>query len=243
MRIVYLILLIFLFNPNSSAQTHSSLLIDTGIYTPTVQVIGMKLTDALAKADSLYWASDSNVSRISALILKANIYQVQNDPVASVKYAREAFNLAVEENNYPWRARISAFLSTQYRIIGLHELGKDYLEDAEHYNKKVFNISEKKYQISLIEHERAYYALADKQYPKALKHALKADSALADFEKAPRLLFHVTLSENIRGRAYLGLKQYEQARQAYTKGLSLLNSIEHHRGMLTGYFYMGLGQV
>ncbi|SFI79896.1 helix-turn-helix domain-containing protein [Myroides guanonis] len=243
MKIIFLLLVSLLSVHHIQAQTNSTSTFDSIYYKTANKILGLNSDEALVVADSLYQSSESGLLKLQALMLSANIYQSKNNQVASIKHAREAYYFAVKENNYSWQARICVFLSSQYRNIGLLEEGRDYINKALEVNSKVSNSSSKKLQIALIEQELAYYALLKEKYKDVLEHVSNYNKLLDELVESPNLLYQKTYAAELSGRAYLGLKLYDQAEKSFLKGLDILNDLGYSEGSLSGFIYMGLGEV
>ena len=243
MRIIFLLLVCLLTVQNIQAQTNPTSKFDSIYYKTAVDIAGSNPDRALVIADSLYQVSEEGLLKLRALMLTANIYQEKNNQVASIRYARQAYDYAIKENYYDWQARISGFLSTQYRNIGLLKEGKEYINKALEVNLKVSSSVSKKMQMALIQQELAYYALLERKYEDVLKHISNSNALLDELSDSPNHLYHKTSAEDLRGRAFLGLKRYQQAEESFLKALDFLNSFDHGKGALSGYIYMGLGEV
>src|SRR5690606_28007589 len=72
--------------------------------------------------------SATNLQKIKSLMLSADLYEKQSKREEAIAYVLRAESIANTIENYEWQARIYGFLSTQYRIIGLIDQGKRYLD-------------------------------------------------------------------------------------------------------------------
>lgn len=243
MRSIFILLVSVFSIHNIHPKPNPTSIFDSVYYKTTVKLSGMKPNNALVIVDSLYHYSETGLQKISSLMLSANIYQWKNDQVLSIQDARQAYDYAMKENNYSWQAHICCFLSKQYRNIGLFEEGREYIKKSLEVNRKVASSIEQKMQIALIEQELAYYGLLDNDYKVVLKHVSNSTKILDETVQSPNYLFYKASAEYLRGRAFLGLKLYKQAEKTFLKSLHFLNSFECAEGVLSGYIYLGLGDV
>lgn len=242
--IMRVLLLLFMSTLTSlKAQSQKTTAFDSIYYKTAIEISGTDPDRALAIADSLYLYSDSGVLKLRSLMLTANIYEYQNDQITSVSYAKQAYDYAVKEKDYDWQARILGFLSSQYRNMGLRKEGREYLNKALAVNKKVSSPNAQKMHLALIQQELAFYALLDQDYEVVLKHIAESLTILGQMEVSPNHLYHQTTAEDLRGQAYLGLKDYDRAKTSFFKALTNIETLEQREGALAGFIYKGLGDV
>lgn len=239
MRTVFLLFLYLLPVINIQAKNVSS--IASADYFGTAVGMSNEYDSTLEKIDSLYHSSKSGLLKLRALVLNASLAKGNDDQVGSIKFARQAYDYAIKEKSYIWQGSICIFLSSQYRNIGLWEEGHNFLKKALEVNQKISALDIRLIQVSLIEQELAHYALLEKEYESVLVHISKSLDLLNEITDSPNQLYQRISAENLRGRAYLGLKLYEQAEDSFKKGLDILKLVEEET--LAGFVYMGLGEL
>ena len=99
------------------------------IYFETATTIaGRDPKKALEVSDSLYKHATSELQKVKALMLTATLLQQEGEINQSIIKALEADKLATKNSLSDWEARISGFLSTRYRDLGLYKQGEVYLK-------------------------------------------------------------------------------------------------------------------
>src|SRR5690606_18680304 len=90
-------------------------------------------------------------------------------------YVLRAESIANTIENYEWQARIYGFLSTQYRIIGLIDQGKRYLDKGLKICDKIAPRSSSDQYRGMVFQEMAHYAIYEKKYEEAVELLEKAN--------------------------------------------------------------------
>lgn len=96
---------------------------DSVFYDIAVNVTSSSPTRALHLADSLFTYSSNDKQRLKSLMLKADILEKQERRGEAIQHAQQALQVAVNDKDYSFQARIYGFLSTQYRMIGFFDKG------------------------------------------------------------------------------------------------------------------------
>lgn len=241
MRVLFFLLISTLMSLKAQSQTTTAF--DSIYYKTAIETTGKDPERALTIADSLYKTSKTNVLKIRSLMLSATIQKHQNELNTSNRYALQAYDYAVKEKNYDWQARILGFLSSQYRDMGLPEEGREYINKALKVNEKVSSPEAQKMYLALIEQELAFYASINKEYKGVIEHIEKSLALLDQMKASPNHGYHKVTAEDLRGRAYLALGDFEKAKTSFLKALYDMETLNYNEGALLGYIYMGLGQA
>src|SRR5690606_25716810 len=128
------------------------------IYAKTLLEISQKdFNRALTIADSLYSVSETPALQTKSLMLSASLYQQEGDREKAIEYAERSKDIIKTTHNYIWQARISGFLTTQYRFMGLHDKSKDYAELTLETCKKITKPEALNSLMGLMMQEMAYH--------------------------------------------------------------------------------------
>src|SRR5690606_30278825 len=122
-----------------SAQTtlEQSKRFDSIFYDTAVRVSAQDIDRASEIADSLFQYASSDLHKLKALMLSADLLEKQDKREEAIAFVLRAESIANTIEDYQWQARIYGFLSTQYRIIGLIDQGKRYLKNGLEASAKI----------------------------------------------------------------------------------------------------------
>ncbi len=217
---------------------------DSIYFTTAVTIAAKDINKAIHIADSLYRNSKPELNKLKALMLSSSLFQQKGDIKKSVQFAVKADQIAVKNDFYDWEARIAGFLSTQYRLMGLYEEGKEYLEKGKTVGEKVENDQMKKLYLGMIYQETTYYEIEFKNYRKAYRAAKRAESYFNQltFSEHDKNYFLAT-NEELLGRVCCGLKRWDEALSHYNKADGRLSQVTSGNAMLSGFIYSGLGRA
>ena len=240
----YLLVIVFHFN-FLSAQTslEQNKRFDSIFYDTAVRVSAQDSGRAAEIADSLYENSSSDLHKLKALMLSATLLEKQDKREEAIAYVLRAESIANTIKNHQWQARIYGFLSTQYRIIGLTDQGKRYLEKGLKASEKVTPKSASDQYMGMVHQEMAHYAMHDEDYAEAVKLLNKVELFFSDIENPQLRNYFYGNNEEMLGRSYLGLKQYDAATQHYNQALKFLNDANAGESQWAGMTYHGLGKI
>lgn len=225
------------------AQTNPDKDFDSIFFDTAVRLSTTDILKAGKIADSLYLNSTSDLQRIKSLMLSANLLEKQNKRKGAIAYVLRADSLASAIKNYEWEARISGFLSTQYRIIGLIDQGKRYLKKGLEASKKIRPQSTANQYRGLVYQEMAHYAMDEKDHNQAARLLKKVNPLFSDLKNEQVKNFYLGNNEEMLGRTYLGLEDYDTAKYHYYKALALLDKIDAGASQWAGMTFHGLGKI
>lgn len=216
---------------------------DSIFYDTAVRVAAIDIAKASKIADSLYKTSTTELNKLKSLMLSADLLEKQSKREESIAYVLKADSIASTIENYEWQARISGFLSTQYRIIGLIDQGRRYLDKGLEASEKIKPQSVSNQYTGMIYQEMAHYAIYEENYTKAVAQLKKATPFFNNMKSAKMKNFFFGNNEEMLGRSYLGLKDYSIAKQHYIKALMFLNKAESGKSQWAGMVFHGLGKI
>src|SRR5690606_26074749 len=145
-----------------------------------------------------------DLQRIKSLMLSADLLEKQNKREETIAYVLRADSLASATKNHEWEARISGFLSTQYRILGLIDQGKRYLKKGLEASDKITSQSTSNQYKGLVYQEMAHYAMHDTDYVEAVRLLKKVNLFFSDMENEQVKNYYFGNNEEMLGRSYLG---------------------------------------
>lgn len=148
---------------------------DSIFYDTAVRKSATDILMASQIADSLFKVSATNLQKIKSLMLSADLYEKQSKREEAIAYVLRAESIANTIENYEWQARIYGFLSTQYRIIGLIDQGKRYLDKGLKICDKIAPRSSSDQYRGMVFQEMAHYAIYEKKYEEAVELLEKAN--------------------------------------------------------------------
>src|SRR5690606_14064459 len=133
---------------------------------------------ALQLADSLLTISKDREQRVKSHMLLAGIHHSLGNCVQEFEEALKAQKLARDASLIAWQARISGFLATSFRHVGLMYESQKHLGLAEKANEGQKDAPGYLLTKINIAHERALHAQEDERYEEALKPLAEARDIL-----------------------------------------------------------------
>lgn len=192
-------------------------------------------------ADSLYnYAVDEN-QKAKALMLSADIMDKQEKRKEGIDYAQKALEVVQKSNDFSFEARIYGYMSTQYRRLGFSDKGKEYMLKGLDVSSKIKNKHLlTKYQ-AMANHELADYAMDEGDYIKAIDYL---NLALMGYKKEENPVlkdFIVGNAEELLGRCYMALGNFDQALVHFSEANNLIKHSEANNTIWASMIYQGLG--
>lgn len=149
---------------------------DNIYYDIIINVATHDVEKAMELTDSLIDNSTDQVKILRSLLLKSTLYQRKGNPGYSVVYTENAYAIAKDIKDYAWQARILGSLATTYRIVGLYDEGKEYLEQGKKASKNIKDEKQRMLFTALAMQEDAYYKIVEEKYDEAYSLAEEADN-------------------------------------------------------------------
>jgi|26BtaG_2_1085354.scaffolds.fasta_scaffold01143_2 AraC-like DNA-binding protein len=236
------ILSVIYFQANSQTKNNQTSF-DSIYYEITVNILASDPLKALHLSDSLYTYSIDDTQRMKSIMLTATIYEKKEQRMESIDYAMQALEIAKKTNHYSFQARIYGFMSTQYRILGFSDKGKEYIQKGLAISSKIENREQvTKYQ-AMANHELADYAMDEHDYKKAIDYM---NLALLGYQKEedPRLRsFQLANAEELLGRSNLALGNEDLAFQHFSSANSFINDAGSGNSIWASKIYQGFGET
>lgn len=204
---------------------------------------GQNIDRAFQVADSLYQTSDSKLHKVKSLMLLSSLYQDKGELEEALIWAERAEKIASKEKIYDWQARISGFLSTSYRNIGLYERGKIHLDKGLKVGNRIENKTHRNIYMGMVYQEKAYYNLAEDNLAEAEQSMIRSDGYFQIVPNSPQKNYFLAGAENLLGEIYFSKKKYDDALEHYQKALDLLGDVVEENTLLKGYVFEGMGKT
>ncbi|AFL80250.1 DNA-binding domain-containing protein, AraC-type [Aequorivita sublithincola DSM 14238] len=216
---------------------------DSIYYDTAVNVSATNPTKALHTADSLYLYSDMEIQRLRSLMLIADLLEKQGKRQLSVENALKALTIAENIKDYQWQAKIYGFLSTQYRNIGFLDQGKKYLKKGIAISSKIENKQLASQFRGMTYQEMAYYAFEENKFKEAIENVQLASLSFEGVQNEQFKNFLIGNNEEMFGRSYTGLEEYEIAKEHYYKSLEYLEKSGAINTQWGAMSFQGLGNI
>lgn len=212
---------------------------DSIYYNTATTLAATNIHQAIRQADSLLQQSADSLQKLRSLMLLATLKKRTGLSAEALAFAMQGEMLAGKTGNDEWRLRISGFLSTTFRELGLITEGKKYIAIAEALSKTKLDAPLMRL---FIHQEKAYYAISDQRYREALQEIKTAIELLPDpaTAGANHNIIPVATSYQLAGFCYIRLDSLAEADQYLKKALQLLNGQETE---LKGFIYQNLGEL
>lgn len=216
---------------------------DSIFYDVAVRISALDMTRAEKVADSLYRGSKTEIQKVKSLMLLADLLEKQGRRNEAIEYALKAEELASANLNYQWMARVYGFLATQYRIVGLADHGKTYLQKSVAISDKFTDESSYDSYMGIIFQEKAYYAIGEKKYGESIELLKHANIFFESQKDASYRDLSLGINSEMLGRSFLFLRQYDSAKYYYDESLNLLAKSGVLNSQWEGIVYHGKGLI
>ena len=198
---------------------------------------------ALFVADSLYSNSTGKTNKIRSLMLSASIYNKKGVSSNALSYAVKAYLIAEKSSNYEWIAKISGFLSTQYRTLGLKEAGLSYLKKGKEAALRMDNKNNANLFLAVAYQEEAYYLIDEKKYVEVAKSLEEAGVLFNRLPDSSAKFFNLAANYELLGANNLKLSNTTVAENEFKESLMYLDKASAHNTALRGFVCLGLARV
>lgn len=236
--------LFFIFSTSFlSASTQEEIHFDSIYFHTAVTVAANDIDKALDIADSLFLNSGLVRNQVKALMLSSSLFQQKGNLANSITLAKKAYLLAENNKIYDWQARISGFLSSQYRIMEMYQEGVRYLDEGIKISKKIDNEQMSYLYQGLILQERTYYFIAHTEVEKALSAAKEAEVNFEKLENERDRVYFLASNQELIGRVCIQDENWGLAESYYLKSLEGLKNVSQEDLMVKGQIYSGLGKA
>lgn len=202
-----------------------------------VTLASQDIHEAISQSEHLLSSSVDSFQKMKSLMLKATLNMRIGEHPLAIQYAFRAEKIAEEIKNDEWKIRISGFLSTSFRELGLLTEGEKYLAKAEKANTGAHRSPLVQ---MFIHQEKAYYQIYAQNYTGALNEIRQAITILNNAPQKSGQEFFLATSLQIQGYCELELGHLDQAEDYLLQALKLM---EHQESTLTGFIYQNLGEL
>jgi AraC-like DNA-binding protein len=209
---------------------------DSVYYNIATTLAATNVDRAIQQADSLLAQSGDSLQKLRSLMLLATLKKRTGQYTDALVFAMQGETLAGKTGNDEWRLRISGFLSTTFRELGLITEGKKYIGIAQTLAKTKLDAPLMRL---FIHQEKAYYEINLLRYKEALQE-IKAAINLLPALVTPHNTIPIATCYQLAGFCYLQLDSFVQADHYLKQGLQLLADQETE---LKGFIYQNLGEL
>jgi len=238
----FIFLLFFVLTSEAQDKDELNERFDSVFYDVAVKLSPVNVKRAEKVADSLLKASKQDIHKVKALMLLADVLEKQAKRERAIKHALKAEKLASSNQNYIWLARIHGFLATQYRMLGLIEIGEKHLDKGIESAKRIQDENSSKICLGMLLQERAHYAVKSKKYNESTKLLKQATIFFKDAQCKNKPLF-LGINSVLIGENFVSLKENDSAWSYYDKSLKYLNSLGVKKSQWIGEAFHGKGQI
>lgn len=245
MKFYFVLSFIFvsILSSNAQEKTAYEKRFDSIFYDTAVRLTSINVKRAEKVADSLYKTSKEDIYKVKSLMLMADILEKQVKREEAIAYTLEAEKLATSIQNYKWLARIYGFLATQYRIVGLTDLGKKYLEKGIENAKKIEDKNASVVCLGMVFQEKAHYAINEKDYEGSIKLLKKADKLFEALQNSSNKTLFIGINSVMTGRSFVDLRQYDSAWYHFNRSQKSFDEIGIKDSQWVGEIFQGKGRV
>ncbi|RKF03101.1 AraC-like DNA-binding protein [Tenacibaculum lutimaris] len=212
---------------------------DSIFYDTAVRISAIDMKRAEIIADSLFKASISDIHKIKSLMLSASLLEKQSKREQAIEYALKADEIASLTSHYRWIARIYGFLATQFRLIGLVDYSKQYLEKGERNSKKIEDKNQADICLGMVFQEKAHHAINEKEFTNSISLLNDANRLFEVVKNEHTKNLFIGINSEMIGRSYVELKNKDSARYYYEKSLTYLNKIGLNKSEYSGLVFHG----
>lgn len=206
-----------------------------------IETSAQSMPRALRTADSLYITSDTPLNKAKSLLLLASLHKQAGNLKKALFYAENAKSFSVKTDDVNLNFRITGFLASEYRTVGLHDKSEEYIQQALKISTKIREPDNLLQAKILLNQELAYHEIYKENYRKAIRHI---EASLADLKKINTK--NIPYTDYISANSYLllgisnyHLGNYDISENYYNKSKSLLKSPSY----LLGFVQNGIAAI
>ncbi|MCY0971115.1 AraC family transcriptional regulator [Chryseobacterium wangxinyae] len=196
---------------------------------------------AFKVADSLYKASDTPEKKAKSLMLLSMLHQQIGNTRKVFSYGEKAKSYISLTKDYQWNFRITGYLASEYRIVGLYNEAEEYVTEAQEILEKIENPKDAMQGKILISQEIAYHEIHKKRYQKAIGQIKVSIDYLQKLK--PENIYYTDFifanSYEMLGECYFHLNNYSESEKYFYEAKKLLKEPTYQ----LGFVYNGLGNI
>lgn len=207
-----------------------------------VETSAQSMPKALKIADSLYNSSNNPLTKAKSLLLLASLNKQTGNLKKSLYFAEKAKLQITQTSDIDFDFRVTGYLATQYRIVGLYEKSYDYVLQAKDILRKMHNQNNFNQAETLLNQEMAYHEIYKKRYSYAIKYAQASITGLKKIKSNRNIHYTDFVLANayeLIAESYYQLGDYTTSEMYYNKAKHLLKT----QSFLLGFVYNGLGAI
>lgn len=230
-------------SPSLHASIDKNKEFDSIYFHTAVTVATKDIEVALHIADSLFLNSEGTLNKVKSLMLSSSLFQQKGDLASAIRIAEKAYSLAHRSKIYDWQARISGFLSTQYRLMEMYEEGERYLKEGIATSEKIANEQMKFLYKGLILQEKTFYFLSYDEPKEALVTAREAQIFFEKLERERDRNYFIASNQELLGRTSIKLEEWDLAESYLLNAIEALQKLPGDDFVLGGRIYSSLGRT
>lgn len=205
------------------------------------EIIATDIREAIRLADSLQNIATSDEQKIKSLMLLATIHQSIGNKLNMLEYAKKAEKIASLTGFREWNTRVSGFLATNLRELGLESESVKYLKNAIQACEQIKDRTAYRLAKINILQEKAIRLQDNNEFIESIALMKLAKSlASADTSHTQRAILVKAINDQMLGVSYLGLGEFRNADFHFKTSLSSLRGMESN---LIPYNYRGLAEL
>lgn len=216
---------------------------DSLFYEIAVNISSSDPSKAMHLSDSLYNYSVNARQKVRALMLSADIFSKQERRQESIEYALKALKIAESSKDYSFQARIYGFMSTEYRLLGFLDKGKEYLLKGMEVSNKIEDKNQVTKFQAMANHELADFAMEAGEYEEAIQYLNLALLGYQKEENEQMRYFVMGNAEELLGRSNMALGNDEEALEHFSKANVLVNKSGSGNTIWAAMIYQGIGAM
>lgn len=184
----------------------------------------------------------TNVEKLKAYLILANLYNFKADYTKSIKYAEEGRKLAFDKKLYLWESRFYGFKSSVYRKSEMYFLGEEELTKGLESAKKAYPTEDLYRFKANAYHEMAHYASAKGRFKDAIREMQESSIWASKINDSTKFFF---LASNYQylGILYNRMNKPDSAILFLNKSLSLTNNNNINSKTLKNYVFNYIGEA
>lgn len=216
---------------------------DSLIYEIALNISSSDATKSHHLADSLFLYAPSDHYKIKALLLSTEIYKMEERTQNMLESLLHALELSKETQDYISQSKIYGYLASLSRETGFYEEGKHYLKKGIESIHKTKDPGAIGIYLAIANQEMAEFEIEMGNFRDAIHYLNLSSEYYRNQKENSRILYLLSRIEQIKGRSYMGLKNYDQALIEFHKSKSNLQKSKSENSLIWALLYQSLGNV
>ena len=216
---------------------------DSIFYQVAVNISSVNPTKALYLADSLSIYAANKQQKIKSQILFADILAKQEKKGEAINKLLEVLEIAKQEKEYAYQARIYGFLSSLYRDIGFMDKGKNFINKGMKISDFISDSGRRLKYIALCNQELAEYTFDEKDYSRTIEYLHLANLTFEKEENLDHRNFVLATTYEMLGHSYDALEERDSAISYFSKANLFINKAGAGSSIWASSIYHGYGKT